>query len=161
MRNIKTPRTRLRGLVTEDLTSLIELMQDNDIVKHTGWRKPMAEDIIAEKLEAWKALEGNLGVWGAEHLADKELVGWFMMRYVEDQAPELGFMIRKKYWQQGFASEIAGTLLDYGHHELKLQKILAQCDRTNIASQKTLERCGMSLVREDDETCFYESCQNY
>lgn len=57
---------------------------------------------------------------------------------------ELGWIINKKYWKQGFAYEAAAALLDYSIKELKIKHFIAHCDAENIGSYRIMEKLGMS-----------------
>ncbi len=59
---------------------------------------------------------------------------------------ELGFWIGVPYWNQGFATEAAAALLDYGFSELGLHRIVARHFPRNPASGRVLQKLGM--IRE-------------
>lgn len=68
--------------------------------------------------------------------------------YLEDQAGELGWIVHKHYWRNGFAYEAAKALVGYANRELKVNHFLAHCDAENIASYKVMEKLGMSRTGE-------------
>lgn len=68
--------------------------------------------------------------------------------YFEQDAGELGWIINKNYWGNGFAYEAAKALIDYAKAEIKISHFLAHCDAKNIASYKVMEKLGMSKTGE-------------
>jgi [ribosomal protein S5]-alanine N-acetyltransferase len=57
----------------------------------------------------------------------------------------MGFVVRPDRWGQGFASEAAAALLQFGHSTLGMHRIQATCRPENVASARVLEKIGMIL----------------
>ncbi len=51
------------------------------------------------------------------------------------------------YRRQGYASEAAGSLIDYAFNTLRLERIIAETDFDNLASQGVMRRLGMQILR--------------
>ena len=81
------------------------------------------------------------------------LVPWGDLEGAAEQhsllCPEVGLFwgIMPAYRRRGYASEAAAALIDWLFTELKLRQIVATTEHSNIASQKTMEKLGMSLRR--------------
>ena len=60
-----------------------------------------------------------------------------------DEHAELGYWIGIPFWGQGYATEAAGALLEYGFEMLKLNRIFAHHFKNNPASGRVLEKIGM------------------
>jgi len=56
---------------------------------------------------------------------------------------ELGYWVAKKYWNQGYCTEAAKAMLEYGFHKLYLHKIIATYITRNPASGKIMRKIGM------------------
>lgn len=56
---------------------------------------------------------------------------------------ELAYRLNKKYWHQGYATELAKALIDYGFNQLSLPKILAIVHPENERSRRVMEKSGM------------------
>ncbi len=69
--------------------------------------------------------------------------------YLEEEEPagELGWILQKRYWRQGFATEAALAVREFARG-LGLRRLTAHCDARNIASRRVMEKIGMML--EDD-----------
>lgn len=58
----------------------------------------------------------------------------------------LGWAINPEFQKQGYATEAAKSLIEFGFNELKLAVIYATCDTRNAASYKVMEKLGMLRV---------------
>ena len=55
----------------------------------------------------------------------------------------IGYCINSQFWRNGYASEAASALIQFGFESLKLHRIYATCHPQNIGSVKVLEKVGM------------------
>ncbi len=85
---------------------------------------------------------------------DGQLIGncGIRMQNAHAQIADLGYEIDQRYWNQGYATEAARALLDFGFGHLGLHRIWAQCIAENSASAHVLEKIGMTY-----EGCHRES----
>jgi RimJ/RimL family protein N-acetyltransferase/predicted thioesterase len=56
---------------------------------------------------------------------------------------ELGWILHKDYWKNGYGTELGGELIRYGFEDLKLRRIFAPCAAVNYGSYRVMERNGM------------------
>lgn len=70
-----------------------------------------------------------------------ELIGACSLTLSGDEA-EIGWILHRDYWRQGYGYEMGEALLSYGFEELGMHRIIAHCDAENTASYVlcTLER---------------------
>jgi [ribosomal protein S5]-alanine N-acetyltransferase len=61
----------------------------------------------------------------------------------------LGYILDKRFWRNGYGSEICTSLIDYGFITLNLDKITARMFKQNAASIKLAEKCGMKLIQQE------------
>lgn len=59
---------------------------------------------------------------------------------------ELGWIINKKHWSKGYATQAARVVMDYAVKELKVKRIMAHCDSENISSSKVMIKLGLEFV---------------
>jgi ribosomal-protein-alanine N-acetyltransferase len=90
----------------------------------------------------------NLLDWAIEHRQDRKMIGRMGLHayHALDQRAELGYAFNRNYWGQGYATEAAKCLLEYGFNTLKLHRISATVLPDNVASMRVLEKLGM--IRE-------------
>ena len=68
-------------------------------------------------------------------------------------SPEIGLFwgVLPEFRRRGYATEAAVALLDYVFNELGARHVVATTERDNIASQRTMEKLGMTLWRNPHE----------
>ncbi len=81
-------------------------------------------------------------------LIDKEsnlFIGWSGLKYEVNLRKEfnyydLGYRLKQKIWEKGYASEAALASLNYGFKDLKLKEICSAADTNHIASNTILKK---------------------
>lgn len=68
--------------------------------------------------------------------------------YFEKGIGELGWILNKKYWGNGFAYEAAEALVKYFIDNMSTTHFIAHCDTKNVASYKVMEKLGMIKTGE-------------
>jgi len=63
--------------------------------------------------------------------------------YLSGEKWELGWLLHRDCWKQGYGTELGKALLDFGFAELNLHRITADCDAENTASYRVMEKIGM------------------
>ncbi len=59
----------------------------------------------------------------------------------------LFWAIDPKYQRRGYATEAALAMVDYAFKELRVKRIIAMTEFSNVASQKVMQKIGMRLTR--------------
>ena len=70
----------------------------------------------------------------------------------EHNKSEIGYILHPDIWGQGYGTEIARELVRHGFMDLGFDRLYARVDDRNIASQRVLEKAGMTregLMRRD------------
>ena len=98
--------------------------------------------------------------WQVVEKSSGEIVGSCGFgRVAETNEIELGYLLRRKSWGRGFATETAESTLAYGFNNLDFREIIALTDLENIASQKVLEKIGFTKrgieIYDGEETLVY------
>ncbi len=127
------------------------MMSDQEVMRLTGFKVLPSEDRVRQLLDKW-ITEGDLalGVWAAEELSTGAFVGWFMLKAVRTEEPEIGFMLPQNKWGLGFATEVSKALVDHAFATMNIQKIVATTNRENISSIGVLRKIGMVLSDAKD-----------
>jgi len=148
---IETPRLTLSRFKESDAHLIQQLNSDYDVVKY------LHEPIIYTEEKALQVLmdiilpqyKMGIGRWAVYTKDGNEFIGWCGLKQrPEAQEIDLGYRFIKSSWGKGYATEAAKATLQYGHQNLKLEKIIAHANIDNIASQKVLEKIGMEYVGE-------------
>ena len=61
--------------------------------------------------------------------------------------PDIGYAFLPEHWGKGYALEAAAAVLQYGHREHRLPRILAITSPDNERSIQVLQKCGMHFQR--------------
>ena len=93
------------------------------------------------------AVPGKEGCWfqtALELRTTQELIGdvAFCPKTGSHGQAYLGFTLARPFWNQGYALEATTAVLDYLFGELKLHRMIADCDTDNSNSIRLLERLG-------------------
>ena len=72
-----------------------------------------------------------------------KLIGGCEIALLSDYYAEIGWILHRDYWKQGYGTEMGKALLRFGFDELKLHRIIARCDYENIGSYRVMEKLGM------------------
>lgn len=72
--------------------------------------------------------------------------------YLDEECSEgeLGWIIDKEYWRNGYAYEASKALVDMCVEKLDIRKFVAHCDSENEASKRVMQKLGMQLEAEYD-----------
>jgi RimJ/RimL family protein N-acetyltransferase len=152
---LETERLMLRRLVPDDLDALFELYRNEEI------RRYFPEGVLnyaqtKEELEWF--LNGHprfpeLGLWATVNKETGEFMGrcgllpWTIE---ERQEVEVAFLLGKKFWGQGFATEAALAIVQYAFGKLDLPRLICLIDPENSASVKVAKRIGMNFEQRVD-----------
>ena len=123
------------------------LAGDRDIAATTAAIPHPYDDGVAEQWIALHQQRFEEGTWlnlAITRDLDGALVGALGLRLeLEHDRAELGYWIGKPYWGQGYATEAARAVVEYGFGRLGLHRIYAYHFSSNAASGKVLQKIGM------------------
>ena len=145
---IKTERLTLKPHSMEYLESTHRYASD---LENTRFMFYLPNGTL-EETEAF--IRRSIDEWGKEKpeyyefviLRGDTQVGGASMYILEDGSAELGWILDKRHWGRGYATEAARALLEWGRDSLGIRRFIAQCDSENTASWHMMERLGMRRV---------------
>lgn len=147
---LETERLILRDFVEDDWHAVLAYSSDplylryNDSIEGTeervkefiGWflaqqkQDPRIKFQLAVMLKSNNVLIGNCGV---------------RMDEVNSVEANIGYELDPKHWNNGYATEAAGAIVDFGFSRLGVHRIWADCIAENTGSAHVLEKLGMKL----------------
>ena len=68
------------------------------------------------------------------------------MAWINRTRAELGYWVGEPYWGNGYCSEAACALIDFGFEQLELKQIIAEHLRNNPASGRVMRKAGMQHI---------------
>jgi ribosomal-protein-alanine N-acetyltransferase len=143
---LTTNRLTLRPLTMADAGDLFAVFSDPAVVRYWSaepWTSvSFAEDAIERALDSYR--EGTEVRFGIELADTGRLIGTVNLHHVfpQNRRCEIGYALASPYWGKGYATEALAAALDYGFHELRLNRVEADIDPRNAASGAVLERLG-------------------
>ncbi len=148
---ITTARLLLRPLTEADVDPLHGLMADRDVMRYFPRPDPPSPDqierLINAQLRHWE--EHGLGWWAVQLAASDELIGWSGLQFLpETDETEVAYLLGKRYWGKGLATEAARAGLRFGFETLGLVRIVGIVHPDNAASRRVLEKLGMAFVNQ-------------
>ena len=155
---LQTPRLYLREFTLADVALLYNMHQDPFITRYTG--DPMPWDSLAHTEKVLTAAilpqyKNGIGRWAVHLKETDEFIGWCGLKQVDDEI-DLGYRYIQKYWGNGYATEAAQAVLNFGIQQ-QLPNIVGCADIANISSVKILEKIGLKFLKyytdEDGSRC--------
>jgi RimJ/RimL family protein N-acetyltransferase len=144
---LDTPRLALVALSLEHAPAVFAYASDPEISHLVAW--PRHEHLEASRRFVARAMvgyaEGGYYEWGLIQRTDQAFLGTCgfgeidMARGVGD----IGYVLAKPYWGQGYATEAAAAVLQFGFVQLGLRLIEAQAFPENIASLRVMAKLGL------------------
>jgi RimJ/RimL family protein N-acetyltransferase len=148
MVEINTDRLVLRDWRDSDLSPWVAMNADPQVREHLG--PPLTAEQAAASVRGFcDGLERNgFGFWAVEVRETGEFIGFTGLDPVDDGMPftgvEAGWRLARSVWGNGYATEAALSVLDYGFATVGLPEILAITTATNRRSQAVMRRIGMT-----------------
>ena len=143
---LKTARLTLRPMTMMDAADLFAVFSDPAVVRYWSaepWTSiAFAEQSIERALDNYR--DGSDVRFGVELTETRTLIGTVNLHHFfpQNRRCEIGYALGSPYWGKGLASEALEAAIDYGFHELRLNRIEADIDPRNAASAGILERMG-------------------
>ncbi len=150
---LKTKRLILKPLNPSHLEDLYKLRSDPDVMKYIGEDGSIQTRAQVENFV--RCGSGYYEKYGLDFFSvfekeSQEFVGQaglFHVGFDTNQSDiELAYRLHTKYWNRGYATELAKALIEYGFNKLSLPKIIAAVRPENERSRRVLEKVGMSYI---------------
>ena len=153
-----TDRLLLREFNENDWPTVLGYQSDQQYLRYYHWTQRTADDVrifvhnfihqqseeprmkfqLAMILRSEDKLIGNAGIRVKNHVA---------------REAEIGYELAPNYWGNGYATEAANTLLQFGFQKLMLHRVSSYCIADNKASARVLQKIGMKYegtLRENE-----------
>lgn len=154
---VETERLILRQFHVADFDDLAELLMDAEVMEFST-SGALSSREVAEKLETFR---GHWPKWGfgqtaVVHKEDRKVIGYCGLVQFDDidgrTEIEIGYRLNRNYWGQGFATEAARAIRDFGFNVLSLKRMISIIDPMNHRSIRVAEKNG--LHHEKDAVVF-------
>jgi len=145
---ISTTHLGMRFIRQEDLHYLRQVDTDPEVKKFypegtltdEEIRKFIDESIVNKK-------ENALPCFVIFKARNDEFVGEAYFDRLETGETKIGYIIHKKYWGKGYATEVLKALLRWARLHIDANYIIAFADKDNEGSFRVMEKCGMKYYK--------------
>lgn len=153
---LRTGRLALREMTEDDLGDLREILQDPEVMY------AYEHDFSEEDVRKWLSRQQDryrkdgFGLWAVTLRATGEMVGQAGLTWQDCEGEpvlEVGYLLKKRFWHQGYASEAARACRDYAFCALGAEKVSSCIKTDNFPSIRVAEAAGMR--REKTYTAHY------
>jgi ribosomal-protein-alanine N-acetyltransferase len=142
---LETERLRLTPLVETDADHIFPLMRDAEVMAFWDVGEIDDPDVIAAIVggNVEEMAEGRAVYWAMRELADGRFVGVCDLSEIDrrHRRAEIGFMLGRDAWGQGYALEAMRAVLTFAASS-GLSRLLARTHLGNRRSDSLLEKLG-------------------
>ena len=145
---ILTERLILREITQDDFQAVHEYASDPETVRYMPFGPNTMEEtqeFIDRNLKRQNEQPRTDYGLGIILKSEDRLIGACGMHGVTEIQASIGYVLNRRYWGHGYATEAAKALIGYLFNELGVHRVYASCDPDNHASVRVLEKVGMSL----------------
>jgi RimJ/RimL family protein N-acetyltransferase len=142
---LRTERLVLRLMGSEDIPVHVAYRSDPEVAAHQQWEQPYDPGRSAYLTEQDGREDLVRGAWTTLAIeVDGEVVGDVCTRLHETGGvAEIGYTLARSHWGRGYASEAARALVEDLVTRIGVQRVYAELDPVNVASQRVLEAVGL------------------
>lgn len=146
---LETDRLTLRHLSFGDAAFVLELLNEPSFIRYIGDKgvrnlEDACEYLRTGPLDSYA--KHGYGLFLTALTASGTPIGLCgLVKRDELEDPDVGFAFLPQFWSNGYGSESAAAILDYGRDVLGLGRILAITSPDNAGSIRLLEKIGLNF----------------
>jgi RimJ/RimL family protein N-acetyltransferase len=146
-----TARLIIDEVSAADAAAVLDLLNEPDFIRNIADRGvrtlEQAVAYIEQGPRASYQAHGH-GLWRVR-LKEGPMIGLCGLIYRDYLGvPDVGYGFMARYFGQGYATEAAQAVLDYGFAELGMQRICGIVSPHNDASKRILQKIGLHYVKQ-------------
>lgn len=154
--NQESERLTYRRLTQDDIPNWTEFFIDNDRLKYFGFdlskgREELAGDWINLNLDRYR--NDNVGHLAVLRKSDNAFIGLcgLLKREFEDEVLyEVAYSLIPKYWGNGYATEMAKKIKQFGMENMGLKKVISIIHVDNKPSMNVALKNGLLPIKEGE-----------
>ena len=150
---LTTERLTLQPFKPSDAPVMHRILNGKDVLKYFPGNQSLSleqvQNMIDRILRHWD--EHHYGLWAVKLPEHPEIVGRCGLQYLAEAdgvEVEVDFILDRPFWGQGIATEAGKASLNFGFDMLGLNEITGLVHPENVASQRVLEKIGMTFDKE-------------
>ena len=146
---IETERLLLRPITMKDAPDIFAYASDPEVTKYVRFvtHKNIKDTHAFIRRVQTSYRKGITPLWGMQSKATGRLIGaiGFLQWPNLDQRAELGYVVNRNVWGQGYVTEAAKALCDFAFRNMNVNRIEAGTIVGHTASERVLEKCGFKF----------------
>lgn len=148
----ETERLILREFLIEDAQDFYKLNLDEEVMKYTADYVFKTVEESIDLIRNYKEYEKTgFGRWTVVLKKTNEVLGWCGLKYIQSvDEVDLGYRLKRKYWNKGYATEACKASLEVGFNQYNIDLIVGRTMIDNLASRRVLEKIGMTFWKKFD-----------
>jgi [ribosomal protein S5]-alanine N-acetyltransferase len=131
-----------------DVPAIHAFYADAKFHRYVSTEPPASPDIVREMVKGWlaRADEMRLPYWTIVLKESGHVAGTISVNVLDRRNfnGQLGYEVAREQWGKGIATEAVRAVLGYGFGTMGLNRISAYCWDGNMASQRVMEKAGMT-----------------
>lgn len=148
---IESERLVLRELSAEDSGELAKILQDDEVMYayEGAFSDVETQEWLDRQIARYR--EYGFGLWAVILKNTGEMIGQCgltMQPWNGRQLLEVGYLFRKDFWHNGYATEAAKACMDYAFDVLHAGQVCSIIRDTNVPSQNVALRNGLVFTGE-------------
>lgn len=144
---LETERLIIRKYTLEDVDDYFAFASDAEVTRFLRWGPHPNRDYTLEYIQGVldEYAAGKDSSWGIELRTEKRIIGTMHIMHLDlyHRKAHVGFALARVHWNNGYATEALGKVLEHCFAELSLNRIEAFCIPENRAAVRVLEKAGM------------------
>lgn len=145
---IETERLILRPVSITDVEDMFEYASDLETVKYVSFPRHTNRDGTRYAIDYLFLKKPEHKQFESFAMVDKQtekMIGTCDFTLTRNDVAELGYILNKCYWNQGYVKEAARAVIDFAFSQ-GIRKLTCRYYPENIASGKVME--GLGFIRE-------------
>jgi RimJ/RimL family protein N-acetyltransferase len=143
---LETPRLFLREMTRRDIDFIASMMAHPDVNRFYERRFTRAESETWLERQLDRYRRDGKGLWLAVERQTGKPVGQIGLAFQDvegERHPEIGWLLAREYWGQGFATEGGAATRDAAFNEWGYDHVISLIRPVNVNSQRVAKRLGM------------------
>ena len=157
---IFTERLVIRSYTHDDIPDVLAFASQPSVASVTSERIGATEEAVRKYIDLQKSYQpfekDQVFELAVERKEDGRVIGLRRLIRGDHRQGEMGWALGVEYRGQGYATEAARALMDYGFNSLGLHRIHADTNSDNRASWRVMERLGMRREAQLREAVYRE-----
>lgn len=146
---LETERLYLRKMNPSDYEALSKMLQDEETMYayESAFSDEETQEWLDRQIDRYR--EYGFGLWAVVLKETDEMIGQCgltMQQWNGRQVLEIGYLLQRTYWHNGYATEAAKACKEYAFTKLDADEVCSIIRDTNTASQNVAQRNGMTVV---------------